>query len=1312
MASGSASSSSDDGSDEDVYIVKRILAEGGTDEDRVFLIEWEGYDIEESTWEPEDNVLSKDTLKAWDDEKLRQREGLSQPLDTDEFERRQEKYANRKRKREKLGLPPLSESQASESEEDSSSDEAEEAYTGVPDYEGIPSPKKSQQARVKHHDRTFRDDDTVMHDAFDRAEARVAERPRAPKSAKEPSTSEDRNRKETKTKVQKAPVIEAPSATGYQGTAHRGPVSRSTAIPKGRSVRGGMRMMGAGGHMAKSKPKAPRTIENRILTETHSEAKAPQYFATKSMERKFELGARALADRPPAKLPFLMNPADYINHSRIRKKGSAPVPGVAAMAPMVSSPEQLSPREEASTAGVWGGSGDQETEKSHKPPTGRKVSFAVEGIDRDQAEQPNPSPVAAFHPPTAPMGSTSATPIRDHRASSGAQDTANGPPSAPVRKVSLANYAAKHSSIPSRPVSMFDQGQGGLNETTLKSFIGDRQPQNDPIMLTFIDVNVHNPAWGTALQQLQSKGPAFDHICRSTDVDNYKSEFNPTLLARGTVTVATGGDDKAQEIIATLADHLRVNISGLLYNLESLNVIVYPTRCEEWKFIESGVQLQHSGQLSFFSFTTPSKIVCLPYNREAESRMCKMRVEGYDDYHLLNRAMFGFSYQSLHQVDKKSPRDSFFLLLPNMVAPIAEHTAAWLRSSNKECRIYTCQEPGSWHQFMRCTANPEGGSLIIHQKMIPFIPRYPRLQDFLLNGLNNVWCIDEDFPRGRYLLRLFPHGGAVCLTSGFLSGEPEMALLFLNWFLPKRGGSRASTGTWKLLVCHDVYKFVSGQAFGAAKRRAKLLDSLPPTLTDSQKDTLARESGLSMKSCQDRLDLMDVIGKLVRPKNERERDLDAVLQADDARSLMVFANEDIKPSDDCALIRYFAYWSMLHLKDFRRFVAIGSKATPEDYEDVVAQAPEKSNSSGIRPLSENTPQGGPPFKIPKKAKWNRNAFASVDGANDDDEVEAGELNDDVAPEDSDSEATYVNMDPGILRFIVDTGAKYNEAAEFMRRAQGNHDIAIKLHKSCEDAKMKGKEAAEKAVKTPPDPPSPHATEANAAIPSTEAVTTEDVVMEDAPPTPPEAAPPGSPPTNANTPVQSNVSDAQPTSSQTSNAGIVTSENGTRLVPRSVRMSGTVRNEVNIRPGYVPPEDKEVYKVRRDRSGSVGRASMPRSRSGSRGTDEKGSNGAASVSPGVSRSGSRGAEEEKGSDGAASVSPPGGVLTPVTPATPRGRQRDRMEGVEGAQEEKGERKPNTLEWYAERKLKGEEWSHIAVVGWEEAFKLLRVEYKKK
>lgn len=82
-----------------VFNVNRILFEQESDGKKLYLIEWENYIIEESTWEPEENIDSKQTLRDWEDERLRQREGLSTPFDLDDFYKRQKTF--RKKEKEK-----------------------------------------------------------------------------------------------------------------------------------------------------------------------------------------------------------------------------------------------------------------------------------------------------------------------------------------------------------------------------------------------------------------------------------------------------------------------------------------------------------------------------------------------------------------------------------------------------------------------------------------------------------------------------------------------------------------------------------------------------------------------------------------------------------------------------------------------------------------------------------------------------------------------------------------------------------------------------------------------------------------------------------------------------------------------------------------------------------------------------------------------------------------------------------------------------------------------------------------------------------
>jgi hypothetical protein len=97
------------------YPVEKILEEV-TDDDGLscYLVKWEGYNIERSTWEPQSNIQDLDEiLFSWETQKLRRARGLSPPFDLDAFEAKvaavqdakKERQERRKAKRLRLGLP-------------------------------------------------------------------------------------------------------------------------------------------------------------------------------------------------------------------------------------------------------------------------------------------------------------------------------------------------------------------------------------------------------------------------------------------------------------------------------------------------------------------------------------------------------------------------------------------------------------------------------------------------------------------------------------------------------------------------------------------------------------------------------------------------------------------------------------------------------------------------------------------------------------------------------------------------------------------------------------------------------------------------------------------------------------------------------------------------------------------------------------------------------------------------------------------------------------------------------------------------------
>jgi len=128
------------------------------------------------------------------------------------------------------------------------------------------------------------------------------------------------------------------------------------------------------------------------------------------------------------------------------------------------------------------------------------------------------------------------------------------------------------------------------------------------------------------------------------------------------------------------------------------------------------------------------------------------------------------------------------------------------------------------------------------------------------------------------------------------------------------------------------------------------------------------------------------------------------------------------------------------------------------------------------------------------------------------------------------------------------------------------------------------------------------------------------------------------------------------SSKTSRSGIVTSEDGTRFVPRSIR------KEIPIKSGYVPTEDKEVWKSLSRRAAEEG--SRPTSASGERMDVDSG--------PETSRRMSAWREPEPEIEKKTITFEP------------------------------------TMDWYERLQKQGEGWEHIFVGGWSEAFRVIGVE----
>ena len=95
-----------------LYNVENILAEKDEGRGLEYLVEWEGYPLEEATWQTEEDFMMRDCIETWEERKSRIENGLEDPFDLEEYERKltqvkeetQRRKARREKKRARLGL--------------------------------------------------------------------------------------------------------------------------------------------------------------------------------------------------------------------------------------------------------------------------------------------------------------------------------------------------------------------------------------------------------------------------------------------------------------------------------------------------------------------------------------------------------------------------------------------------------------------------------------------------------------------------------------------------------------------------------------------------------------------------------------------------------------------------------------------------------------------------------------------------------------------------------------------------------------------------------------------------------------------------------------------------------------------------------------------------------------------------------------------------------------------------------------------------------------------------------------------------------
>ncbi|KAJ4312277.1 hypothetical protein N0V84_010009 [Fusarium piperis] len=274
--------------------------------------------------------------------------------------------------------------------------------------------------------------------------------------------------------------------------------------------------------------------------------------------------------------------------------------------------------------------------------------------------------------------------------------------------------------------------------------------------------------------------------------------------------------------------------------------------------------------------------------------------------------LFKFQYERLlpENALNNPTKHHFFLAFPQSAELEAQFLGRWLRSCNPDCRIFTSVFPGHWLTFLKM----EHGVVIIPEEAIWSVRLFPNLHFLLHSSPTNFqfWLFSKSTnPSAMYssggnateigdisLQPLCPNRKAIMVTPSFVVSQPQQVWNFFKWFW--KAWNRDNDAV-RLVVCAGFDFWLRDLALEKASKLGKLsrkLNSIPPNIKEGVE---ALNKTWSMV-----LALLDA--------------------ANDDNHPFIFAPECLDCNDEQSLVNWFGWWSIMNMDRFRKFSVLGSSA--------------------------------------------------------------------------------------------------------------------------------------------------------------------------------------------------------------------------------------------------------------------------------------------------------------------------------------------------------------------------------------------------
>ncbi|KAI1428392.1 hypothetical protein F5Y12DRAFT_782574 [Xylaria sp. FL1777] len=913
-----------------------------------YLIKWDGFQLEDCTWEPVEN-LGDGLLDKWNENKAEISAGKREVFDLTTYDaacaERTERHMRRNAKRQRLGLPltppflpefinDLPVLSPADRNSFTSDDEAQEVDDADP--ANIPSPKppipQTATTRPAPEPITRRVPKQNMFVGIpspappkDSNISKASEKGRSQKPPLlPPKTATKTSMPRSSSGTASAPVRKGSSTmTGYQGTAGRSSVFKFT----------GTKTSAQNASAITNKPNPTLAVSSAPFSSSATNSKARRLTATrtrqllassapinvfaegKKRKKRANLGD-VMAD--PSKAPKAFTSMRILNIAKKRgiEKGDAvgalsSIPSkfiigneqtnTGVRKPSHASPTTVGPLQTNETSNVpsalsltvskpqvsAGSTRQRDTEEPPPPPPKRKKSVRFTGEDDEELA----STINELFVTTTHTNDRFTSPDIDRSVQ------------APSRKLSLATYQER-----------------GQTQTVQKLV---KFGHAEAVMASFSGITRHNTSWLSAFKA--EKTIHLASTCSSFHFFQQRQLLIAEKFSAGTVEAFLPEHTSA---LKNVAETLQRGSIGLHLVAHEYSLLVYPVKCRDWDWLDVDFKKPNKDALlRHVIFLSHASSRAYPSEFQKKSMALKQLTHpnggnGAELVEDLTELRFA---NLIPQDSKLKHKQIYMLLLPLKAQHVLGVLMVWLRAHQPDRPIFTIEQPHGWRLFHEAVKKTGGGGTIISHaeftrrklEKIPSVWRMLEDQKYtfwhLDTGENNPPQYPSDLnatnkPGALRLTRLFPYGRAFLITPSFAISEPAKLCSFLKWFK-----NYAVNPSHIIVTCHDFPRFLRNIT-NEKQAEHDTLTGLNPNNTDV--NTFLERTCRSKQDIDDHFRAWQLLQEIMEGFGDEET-------SEEIRKIH-WLSEFIDPSDEQSLVNAFCWWTQLKCDRFRRFYVLGS----------------------------------------------------------------------------------------------------------------------------------------------------------------------------------------------------------------------------------------------------------------------------------------------------------------------------------------------------------------------------------------------------